>query len=351
MKNMIACFLASLGLNAACAQASYENADVKGFMELINYTNVVVLDVRTVDEFKEGHIEGAVNIDQAQSDFTEKVKAAISKDKTIAVYCRSGRRSANAAGKLAAEGYKCVNLKGGILAWKEAGKPVTTDTYEVDVFKTKSGKTVKFHALVHASIRIEYDGKEIEIDPVRKLGNKTIDYSMMPKADYIFVTHEHGDHFDKEAIKLLSKAGTQLVMNKRCAEMYDSKCAVLSNSQSVTLGPIEVEAVPAYNTTEGRTQFHPKGRDNGYIITLDGLRIYIAGDTEDIPEMQDIKDIDIAFLPCNQPYTMTPEQLIKAAKAVKPKVLFPYHYGKTDVCRIPEQLKDGGIDVRIRHYE
>ncbi len=224
--------------------------------------------------------------------------------------------------------------------------------YEVDVFKTKSGKEVKFHALVHASIRIEYDGKEIEIDPVRKLGNKTIDYSTMPKADYIFVTHEHGDHFDKEAIKLLSNEGTQLVMNKRCAEMYNNgKCAVLQNDQSATLGAIEVEAVPAYNTTEGRTQFHPKGRDNGYILTLDGLRIYIAGDTEDIPEMQDIKDIDIAFLPCNQPYTMTTDQLVKAAKMVKPKVLFPYHYGQTDVSRIPEQLKAVGVEVRIRHYE
>lgn len=351
MKKTIACLLASLGLNVACAQAGYENVDVKGFAELMENPNVVVLDVRSADEFKEGHIEGAVNIDQAQSNFIEKAKAAMSTDKTIAVYCRSGRRSANAAGKLAAEGYKCVNLKGGILAWKEAGKPVTIDTYEVDVFKTKSGKTLKFHALVHASIRIEFDGKEIEIDPVRKLGNKTIDYSSMPKADYIFVTHEHGDHFDKEAIKLLSNERTQLVMNKRCAEMYDSKCAVLYNNQSARLGTIEVEAVPAYNTTEGRTQFHPRGRDNGYILTLDGLRIYIAGDTEDIPEMQDIKDIDIAFLPCNQPYTMKPEQLVKAAKTVKPKVLFPYHYGQTDVCRIPEQLKGEGVEVRIRHYE
>ena len=128
-------------------------------------------------------------------------------------------------------------------------------------------------------------------------------------------------------------------------------CAVLYNNQSATLGAVEVEAVPAYNTTEGRTQFHPKGRDNGYILTLDGLRIYIAGDTEDIPEMQDIKDIDIAFLPCNQPYTMKPEQLVKAAKTVKPKVLFPYHYGQTDLSSIPEQLKGEGIDVRIRHYE
>lgn len=351
MKKYFACLMAALGLNTACAQANYENADVKGFAELMNDPNVVVLDVRTADEFKEGHLVGALNIDQTQSDFIEKAKVALPADKTIAVYCRSGRRSASAAGRLAAVGYKAVNLKGGIIAWKEAKKPVTTDTYEVDVFKTKSGKTVKFHALVHASIRIEYDGKEIEIDPVTKLGNKTIDYSAMPKANYIFLTHEHGDHFDKEAIKLLTGEKTQLVMNKRCAEMYGGPCAVLYNNQSATLGDINVDAVPAYNNSEGRTQFHPKGRDNGYILTIDGLRIYIAGDTEDIPEMQDIKDIDIAFMPCNQPYTMTTEQLVKAAKTVKPKVLFPYHYGQTDLSGIPSQLKGSGIDVRIRHYE
>ena len=350
MKKLIACLLASLGLNTSCAQANYENADVNGFAELMNDPNVVILDVRTAEEFNEGHLEGALNIDWKQDGFMEKAKVALYKDRTIAVYCRSGRRSANAAESLTAEGYKAVNLKGGILAWKEAMKPITTDTYEVDVFKTKSGKTVKFHALVHASVRIEYDGKEIEIDPVTKLGNKTINYSAMPKADYIFVTHEHGDHFDKEAIKLLTHETTQLVMNQRCADMY-SPCAVLYNGQSATLGDINVEAVPAYNNSEGRTQFHPKGRDNGYILTIDGLRIYIAGDTEDIPEMQNIKDIDIAFMPCNLPYTMTTEQLVKAAKTVKPKVLFPYHYGKTDVSGIPSQLKSSGIDVRIRHYE
>ena len=229
--------------------------------------------------------------------------------------------------------------------------PVTTETYEVDVFTTKSGKTVKFHALVHASIRIEYDGKEIEIDPVTKLGKKTIDYSAMPKANYVFVTHEHGDHFDKEAIKLLSNDKTRLVANKRCADMLGDGQVMVNGDKLQIAEDFTVEAVPAYNTTDGRTQFHPKGRDNGYILTLDGLRIYIAGDTEDIPEMQDIKDIDIAFLPCNQPYTMTPEQLIKAAKTLKPKVLFPYHYGQTDVSRLPEQLKDWRIDVRIRHYE
>ena len=350
MKKLFAYLLATLGLNVACAQASYEDVDVKGFAELMNDSNVVVLDVRTADEFKDGHLVGALNIDQAQGDFIQKVKEALPTDRTIAVYCRSGRRSANAAGRLAAEGYKAVNLKGGILAWKEAKMPVTTDTYEVDVFKTKSGKTLKFYALVHASIRIEYDGREIEIDPVTKLGNKMIDYTAMPKADYIFVTHEHGDHFDKEALKQLTGEKTQLITNKRCAEMLGYG-EIMVNGQSSTFNDITVEAVPAYNISEGRTQFHPKGRDNGYILTIDGLRIYIAGDTEDIPEMQDIKDIDIAFLPCNQPYTMTTEQLVKAAKTVKPKVLFPYHYGQTDVKGIPAQLKDYGIDVRIRHYE
>jgi L-ascorbate metabolism protein UlaG (beta-lactamase superfamily) len=223
--------------------------------------------------------------------------------------------------------------------------------YETDVFKTKSGKTVKFHALVHASIRIEYDGKEIEIDPVTKLGNKVIDYAAMPKADYIFVTHEHGDHFDKGALKTLSGEKTRLIMNKRCADMYGSGEAMANGDAMKLADDFTVEAVPAYNTSEGRTQFHPKGRDNGYILTIDGLRIYIAGDTEDIPEMSAIKDIDIAFLPCNQPYTMTTEQLVKAARTVKPKVMFPYHYGQTDVSGVPAQLKDDGIDVRIRHYE
>ena len=131
MKKILTCLLSILGLTTACGQANYENADVKGFAELMNDPNVVVLDVRTAEEYKEGHLEWALNIDQAKSDFMEKAKAALPKGKTIAVYCRSGRRSASAAGRLAAEGYKAVNLKGGILAWKEAQMPVTTDTYEV----------------------------------------------------------------------------------------------------------------------------------------------------------------------------------------------------------------------------
>lgn len=222
--------------------------------------------------------------------------------------------------------------------------------YEVDEFTTASGKTIKFHALMHACIRIQYDGKEIQIDPVSKLGNRSVNYAAMPKADYIFVTHEHADHYDAAALKTLSADKTQLVMNKRCADMYGSG-KVMANGDKLQLADVSVEAVPAYNSTVGREQFHPKGRDNGYILTIDGLRIYIAGDTEDIPEMAQIKAIDIAFLPCNQPYTMTPDQLVRAAKVIKPKVLFPYHYGQTDLSSIPAQLEGTGIDVRIRHYE
>ncbi len=125
MKKLLTCLLATLGLTTACGQQNFENTDVLGFAELIADTSVVVLDVRTAAEFAEGHIERAIQIDQGQSDFVEKVKATLPIDKAIAVYCRSGRRSANAAGRLADVGYKCVNLKGGIMAWQGSNMPVT----------------------------------------------------------------------------------------------------------------------------------------------------------------------------------------------------------------------------------
>ena len=213
-----------------------------------------------------------------------------------------------------------------------------TDSYETDTFTTANGHTVTFHALVHASMRIVYDGKEIQIDPAGQLEQRPIDYTAMPKAD-------------KEAIRTLTGEGTQLITNRRCADMLGYGEVMANGDSKAIANDILVDAVPAYNTTEGHTQFHPKGRDNGFVLTFDGLRVYIAGDTEDIPEMTVLKDIDIAFLPCNQPYTMTPEQLTKAARVIRPKVLFPYHYGQTDVTKLPALLKDDGIDVRIRHYE
>lgn len=231
------------------------------------------------------------------------------------------------------------------------GQAQEGSTYEVDEFLTASGKTMKLHALVHASIWMDVDDKVIMVDPVTKLGEKTIDFAALPKADFILITHDHYDHLDSEAIRLLTKDNTQIIMNKQSAETYRLGIVMENGDKMQLTEDITIEAVPAYNTTKGHKQFHPKGRDNGYILTIDGLRIYIAGDTEDIPEMKNVRDIDIAFLPCNQPYTMTPEQVVKVAQIIKPKVLFPYHYGETDVRVLPALLKDSNIDVRIRHFE
>ena len=351
MRKILTIILGMLGLNAlsACMSSNFENQDVGTFAELVKQKDVILVDVRTAEEYAEGHIPGAVNIDMKKDDFMDQVGKLIDKTKTIAVYCRSGRRSANAADMMSQQGYKPVNLKGGILAWKSEKMPV--DTVEVDAFMTPGGKTVTFCALIHASIRICFDGMEIEVDPVRQLRERTVDYSVYPKADYIFVTHEHGDHFNKETIQQLSDSKTQLYTNQRCADMLGYGNVMGNGQQTETAGGFKVEAVPAYNNTEGHLQFHPKGRDNGYVITLDGLRIYVAGDTEDIEEMASVKDIDIAFLPCNQPFTMTTSQLVNAARMVKPKVLFPYHYGDTDLTGIGDELGKDGIDVRIRHYE
>lgn len=125
MKKIINCLLVVLGLTSACGQKNYEDVDVDKFEVLIADTSVIVLDVRTADEFNDGHIVRATNIDVKKDDFLKEVKVSLPTDKTIAVYCRSGRRSANACGKLSAEGYKCVNLKGGIIAWIDEKKPIT----------------------------------------------------------------------------------------------------------------------------------------------------------------------------------------------------------------------------------
>ena len=235
-----------------------------------------------------------------------------------------------------------------VSAFSACGKE--TDS-KPDIFTTSGGKTVEIFPLIHASIRIVYDGKEIEIDPVGKLDGRTTDYSQFPKADLILVTHEHHDHLDPDAIKTLSKADTTVVLNPSSQAILGYGKA-LRNGDKLQLGDnIEIEAVQAYNTSPDKLQFHPRGRDNGYVLSLDGLRIYIAGDTEVIPEMKDLKDIDIAFLPCNLPYTMTPQQLIEAAEIIKPKVLYPYHFGTTDLSGVPAALAPYGIDVRIRPFD
>ena len=222
---------------------------------------------------------------------------------------------------------------------------------KTDEFTTKSGKKITITCIKHASMEINYNGVEIEVDPVGMWLKPETDYATFPKANIILVTHEHKDHFDRAAIHEIRTPATSIYVNQAVFGHFRNGLVMQNGDVRKYASDITIEAVPAYNTTPEHQQFHPKGRDNGYILTLDGFRIYIAGDTEDIPEMADIKDIDVAFLPCNQPYTMTVDQCVNAAKIIKPKVLFPYHYTDTPVHKISMALAGSGIDVRIRNYK
>ena len=343
---LMICLLAVAGLSSC---KGYETVPADEFDALIVAGKVRVLDVRTPEEFNAGHIPGALNADVRSDAFAEKAVATLGESSLpVAVYCRSGKRSAEAAKVLEKLGYEVYNLNGGILEWAKGGKPIQ-DIYddEVDIFATPSGKEVYFHALAHGTLYIEFDGLTIYVDPVTRSGGRQFAYADMPKADYVLLTHEHGDHFDRNALSALT--GGQLITNARCAEMLGYGTVMANGDELQLRDNIKIEAVPAYNCSPGHENFHPKGRDNGFILTLDGLRVYIAGDTEDIPELANIKDIDVAFLPCNQPYTMTTDQFVKAVNIVKPKVVFPYHFSNTDVTVLPAQLPD--TDVRIRKYQ
>ena len=339
----ISIFPMLLGL-FSCGGNKFIDMDVVEFGLLLKENEAALIDVRTPEEYAEGHIASAVNFDVYSETFLEDVKAAYPVEKPLAVYCRSGKRSANAAKKLADAGYTVYNLKGGYLAWTEAGRRVTK--YEVELFRTEGGSLVALCLIKHGSLEIEYDGLSIQVDPVGEFGKHTDYAAEFPKADVILVTHEHPDHLDDAALKTLEGENTVLILNKTSADRI-GRGEVIANGQSRELPKgITLDAVPAYNTTPGREKFHPKGNGNGYVLTIDGLRIYIAGDTEDVPEMADLKDIDIAFLPVNQPYTMTPEQCANAAKMFAPKVLIPYHFSKTDLSGLQEMIPDQKILFR-----
>jgi L-ascorbate metabolism protein UlaG (beta-lactamase superfamily) len=219
-------------------------------------------------------------------------------------------------------------------------------TFEEDAIPTSQGE-LKITFIGHATLIFAFAGKIIHVDPVRTYA----DYGTLPKADIILVTHEHSDHFDPGAINTIKKEGTDLIFTEKCREKYPSG-QTMKNGEVRTIQGIKIEAVPAYNIIHMRSEglpYHPKGEGNGYILTFGDKRVYVAGDTENTPEMKALKNIDIAFLPMNLPYTMTPEMVADAAKAIMPKILYPYHYGNTQTSRIVELLKDvKGIEVRIR---
>ena len=243
-----------------------------------------------------------------------------------------------------------------------------------ETIMAKDGKPIAFYFIKHASLYFTYDGIVFYLDPV---SYPHVDYGKLPKADYILITHDHYDHLDTNAIGLIAKPTTEIICNQEVKNKLSKESTVLKNYASVEftietvaavtatmcdenssmsvdvtndtlLQNIEIKAFPAYNTTPERAVlFHPKERDNGYLVYIGGSCLYFAGDCEDMPEMETIGEVDIAFLPINQPYTMTVEQAIHAAEMIKPQILFPYHYGNTDLKGL-EVLNEKGIKIIVK---
>jgi L-ascorbate metabolism protein UlaG (beta-lactamase superfamily) len=202
----------------------------------------------------------------------------------------------------------------------------------------------------HGSLMLEFNDQVIQIDPWSKLA----DYTYLPKADLVLITHHHRDHLDPVALEKTRKTTTKLIITELCRpEVPDG--LVMNNGEARVVDSIGIMALPAYNLVHKRDNgepYHPRGESNGYLLTFNETRVYIAGDTENIPEMADLKDIDYAFLPMNLPFTMTPEMVAEAARSFKPKVLYPYHYGDTDPNKLVELLKDlPEVEVRIRRMK
>ncbi|MFH0990108.1 MAG: MBL fold metallo-hydrolase [bacterium] len=221
--------------------------------------------------------------------------------------------------------------------------------FESDILKTAAGD-LRMTFIGHGTLMFEFNGLVIHIDPYGRVA----DYSKLPKADIILVTHSHGDHLDSAAIEKIRLEKTSIIFTSECAPKVKDGI-VMKNGESQTLTGITIETVPAYNIVQKRPDgdpFHPKGAGNGYILTFGDKKVYVAGDTENTPEMKALKNIDVAFLPMNLPYTMTPEMVADAAKAFRPKILYPYHFGNTATATIADLLRDvNGIEVRIRKLQ
>src|SRR5579872_1699402 len=211
-----------------------------------------------------------------------------------------------------------------------------------ETFSTSAGM-LQITPIQHASLVIQAGGKVLYVDPAQG------SYDGLPPADYILLTDIHGDHLAPPLINKLKKPDTVIVAPKAVAAQV-SGAKVLSNGEKTTIGPFAVEAVPMYNLTRGPSAgqlYHDKGRGNGYIVTYGGKRFYFSGDTEAIPEMKALKNIDVAFVCMNLPYTMTPDEAAEAVRAFHPKIVYPYHYMGSDLMAFKKDLDGTGIDVRL----
>ena len=234
---------------------------------------------------------------------------------------------------------KSVPTKGGMTM-------VTQEQFEKDVIPTSAGD-LEITFLGHGSLMLAFNGKNIYVDPFSRVA----DYSQLPKADVILITHEHRDHLDLQALASVRTERTAVVLTETCARQVEGGIVMQNGDEHIVNG-MRVEAVPAYNLVHKRENgqpFHPRGVGNGYIMTFGDKRVYVAGDTENIPEMKRLQGIHCAFLPMNLPYTMTPEMVADAAQAFQPNILYPYHYGDTNTSKLEDLLREEkGIEVRIR---
>jgi L-ascorbate metabolism protein UlaG (beta-lactamase superfamily) len=215
-----------------------------------------------------------------------------------------------------------------------------------DEFPTAKG-AVKITAIHHASLMIQGGGTVIHIDPFSQG-----DYTGLPMADLILITHDHFDHMDAKALALVRNSKTVVVGPAAVAASVPGT-TVLANGETRDFGDWKIEAVPAYNLVRGPSAgqlFHPKGRGNGYVLTFGGKRFYFSGDTEGVPEMRALKNIDVAYVCMNLPYTMPPDEAAAAVRAFKPRVAIPYHYRGSDLAAFEKALAGSGVEVRIRNF-
>lgn len=233
-----------------------------------------------------------------------------------------------------------------VSVWLNVTLVMGQQTFESDTIQTSSG-ILTMNFIEHGTLMFSFNDAVIQIDPVGRYA----DYAQMPQADLILVTHHHGDHLDPDAIGKIVKDETIILCSESCLDKLPH-ALVMKNGDLKSLLNLTIQAVPAYNIVHKRSNgepFHPMGVGNGYVITFGDKKVYVAGDTENIPEMADLDDIYCAFLPMNLPYTMTPEMVRDAVEHFHPTILYPYHYGNTDVNELIELLDHReDLEVRIR---
>jgi L-ascorbate metabolism protein UlaG (beta-lactamase superfamily) len=264
----------------------------------------------------------------------------------------------NASGRLRstvlAAALVCIPAIGGLL-------PAAAQAPSGDKVATEEGGDLIIHPMHHGTFVMTWNKRTIYVDPAAAPGqdreaSAAAALKAFPSPDIILVTDIHGDHLSIPTLIDVAGPNTRIVAPQAVVEILPSnplrgKAMRLSNGRTITVHGIQIEAVPMYNLTEDRLQYHEKGRGNGYVLTIGGKRVYVAGDTEGVPEMRALRNIDVAFVPMNLPYTMTPKEAADAVRAFKPRVVYPYHFGKSDVSEFTRGVgSDAGVEVRVRNW-